>query len=571
MTSILSSNPLPSFSMGCRMPEFHVWDFSEKIEVRLNDSYIDKIRNLTVRKKIHVKDKRPRRGYGWKKPHQREFTVKREVKLIAFHEGHPHHKIAERLYAKKDWHGPDRPQVEHRPFISVKEFHKVHKITGFPLDEMEQNVIEVRNHWSGHVEFPMNFPVTANEDWAWLFGLWFSCGGLITRTRYGSGPRHSGFKFEERRVRFRVDTRVYEEKVKPLLSRIAYAPSLRELYYVKQGHRHKLDRNRRVGVGNQPRKVFFLVRPFREIMEKFGLPTVQPKQPRKGGKVPGRRFGLVIPDWIKNNAKNLHAFIEGYSNGSQLGSSFYTHDKKGHLVRNVELRFAGAEEKETHAFLESFREHLAKLGISTYLHRIPKPTSPFTWLGLWIINQTSLNRFYEEFDIRRPDLRARLTLGYFMNALLYEACRELHSSEILVLGALIEKPMSTKEILKALRFRMEIVQGATEKLQKLDLAQEIDGKWVINPTGYRDQLIEKLWTLELKRRKAVMQKNVHFFSRCNQCSNVIPSNYVGPCGCGGRYGPISRVEALKPLRGRGYTALIQRIKHQKIPSSFSTG
>jgi len=555
------------------MPEFHVWDFSERIEVRLNDSYIDKIRNLTVKKKIHVKDKCPRMGHGWKKPHRREFVVEKDVKLIAFSAGHPYHKIAERLYAKKDWHGPDRPMVEHRPFITIKEFQKVHKVTGLPLEEMEQNVIEIRNHWSGHVEFPMSFPVTANEDWAWLFGLWFSCGGLITRTRYGSGPRHEGFRFEERSVRFRVDTRVYEEKVKPLLSRIAYTPPLTEVYYVKKGQLHKMDRNRRAGVGNQPRKIFTLVRPFREIMEKFGLPTIQPKQAGKGGKIPNRRFGLILPDWIKNDSKNLHAFIEGYSNGSQLGSSFYTHDKKGHIVRNVELRFAGAEEKETYAFLEPFREHLAKLGISTYFHRIPKPTSSFTWLGLWIINQASLNRFYEEFDIRRPDLRARLTLGYFMNALLYEACRELTSSEILVLGALIEKPMSTQEILKALRFRIELVQGATRKLQKLDLTQEVDGKWVINPTGYRDQLIKKLWTLELKRRETIMQSNVHFFSRCSQCSNVIPSNYVGPCGCGGQYQPISRVEALKRMGGlrRGYTTLIQRIKHQKIPSSFSVG
>jgi len=557
--------------MGCRMPEFHVWDFSEKIEVRLNDSYIDKIRNLTVQKKIHVKESVPRMGYGWKKPHQREFTVEKDVKLIALREGHPYHKIAERLYPKTDWHGSDRPVVEHKPFVSIKEFLKIHEITGLPLEEMEQNVIEVRNHWSGHVEFPMRFPVIANDDWAWLFGLWFSCGGLITRTRYGSGPRHEGFQFEERSVRIRADVRVFEEKVKPLLSRIAYVANLTSPWYMKHGG-HKIDQNKRKGVGNVPRKIFFLVRPVREIMEKFGLPTESRNQRSKRGcRIPSRRFKLIIPDWILSNKENMHSFIEGCVNGSQVGSWFHRAKGDTHLSKGVEIRVSGEDEQQALDFLGALEEHLHSLGITGTFHILPKYTSPFFWFGYHIFRKSSLSKFYEMFDIRRPDLRARLMLNYFMNALLYEACKELTCSEILVLGALVEKPMTTEDIVETFRFRLETVTAAIRKMQALDLVAKDGDKWRIMPTGYRDQLVEKLWTLELNRRKTIMRNNVLFFSRCNQCSNVIPSNYTGSCGCGGQYEPISRVEALKPLRGRGYNSLIQRIKDQKIPSSFSVG
>lgn len=68
--------------------EFHVWEFPEKMEVRLNDAFIDRIRNMTVRKTIHVK-KKPSWGHGWKKPHAVEYDAEIDAKLIAHREGQP--------------------------------------------------------------------------------------------------------------------------------------------------------------------------------------------------------------------------------------------------------------------------------------------------------------------------------------------------------------------------------------------------------------------------------------------------------------------------------------------------
>jgi len=553
--------------------EFHVWDFNPRIEVRFNQEYINKIRSLTVTKKIHIKSK-PYMVPGWKQPHSRDFIMEKEVKVVPFTLGHPMHKIAERLYAPTDWHGPDRPVVKHRPFITIKEFQKLHEVTGLPLEEMEANVIEVRNWWAGHREIPMKFPVKANTDWAWLFGLWFSSGGLITRNRVGSSPRHEGFRIEERTVRIRVDVRVFEEKVQPLLSRIAYVPELGYPWYMKYGG-HKIDTNTRKGVGNLPRKVFYLVRPIREIMEKFGLPTEERNQhDRIGCRIPSRRFKLIIPEWVLKSKENLHSFIEGYINGSQIGSWFHRAYGEKHLSMGVEARISGEDEQEALDFLGIFEEYLTSLGITGTFHCMPKYTSPFFWFGYHIFKHSALAKLYEMFDIRKPDLRARLILGYFMNALLYEACKELTSAEALVLGALLEKPMTSEEIINAFRFRAETVASAIRKMQKLCLVAQCGDRlhpqrlcWIVRPTGYRDYLVKRLWAEERLRRRRLMVSGHKFYSKCDRCGNVVDSHiYRGKCGCGGRYKPVPRHEVLKKTIGPGYISQIAKVSNLTLPS-----
>lgn len=541
--------------------EFHVWEFPEKMEVRLNDAFIDRIRNMTVRKTIHVK-KKPSWGHGWKKPHAVEYDAEIDAKLIAHREGHPYHKIAERLYPEFEWHGEGRSRTPHKPFISIKQFKTVHKVTGIPLEEMEKNVTEVRNHYCGHLEIAMTFPVTTNRDWAWLFGLWYSCGGLITRKRKGIG----GYVIEERSVRLSVDRRVFDEKVKQILERICYVPKLNDRWYIRKGMDHKLDKNRRKGVGNQPRKELILVRPIREIMEKFGLAKKYPSQKhRVGAKYSSRRFHILVPGWVKENEENTHAFIEGYINGGTIGSDFRK-DVDGYLTRVVEIRFGGFKRKEVYQLYEFFEAFLAKKDISGSYHILHhRQMEKLIWCGYTIYRNSSLSRLYEEFDIRRPDIRARLTLHYFMNALLYEVCRELNSSEILVLGCLMEKAMNENEIKETLRFRQDTVKECVQTLETLDLALNVHGVWCVNPTGYRDNLIKKLWAKELRRRKYILANNCKFFSRCGSCGNVIDRNFKGSCGCGGQYHPIRRSEVLLKFSRRNHTRKIREVINETIP------
>jgi len=411
----------------------------------------------------------------------------------------------------------------------------------------------------------MKFPVKANKDWAWLFGYWFSSGSLITRTRLSTGKRHEGFLTEEKSVRLRVDMKVFEEKLKPILSRVAYMPEIINVWYMKHGG-HKIDRNKRKGVGNTPRKVIFLVRPIREIMEKFGLPTESRNQRNKRGcRIPSRRFKLIIPDWILESKENMHNFVEGYINGAQIGSWFHKAEGETHLSKGMEIRLSGEDEQQALDFLGALEEYLTSLGITGSFHILPKYTSPFFWFGYHIFSKSSLSKTYETFDIRKPDLRARLTLNYFMNALLYEACKELKSSEILVLGALVEKQMTTEDIIEAFRFRPEIVTEAINKMLNLHLAVKQGNKWRIRPTGYRNYLVKVLWAKERARRQKLVAGSQKFFSRCTSCGNVIEYNYQGSCSCGGHYKPVTRYEIMKKTTGRGFVNDIEKVSNLTIP------
>jgi len=540
---------------GVKMIQFNIWDFPEQMEVRFNDKFIQRIRDMTTEKEIkHPGDHR-------RQPH----TFMKQVKLIGSGNDHPYQKIGSKLYAKHQWHGNGRNRLPHKPFINLKLFKLVHEITGIPQEEMQQNVISVRNN-SSKLEIPMSFPVEPNEDWAWLFGIWFSAGGLITRKRVS---KKTGYIQEESVVRLRVEQRVYEKKLKPLLERIAYSPEANDLYYIKKGMDHPLDQNKRKGCGNKPSKHMTLARPIREVMEKFGLPHKYPKQPNPGGKYATRKFQMIVPNWIVKNHDYMFAFVEGYMNGKGTRSETSHRKNKNHnfFWRYAEILFSGLILEQVEKIYSQFAEFLTKEEITGYKHSFRKH-SKTNWIGYGIHKTESLHILFEKFDIQKPDLRARLTIMYFVNSLIIQVVKALDAQSTLVLGYLMDGTKTTEQITEDLRYREEITQEALQKLKKLDIALEIDGKWQVNPTGYRDNLVKELWKKELQRRKIMLAAQIGFFSRCDNCGNIIPRNHIGSCPCGGKITPIARSEVLKKYVKKRGPVIINRISKQEIPTFF---
>lgn len=537
--------------------KFNVWDFPEQMEVQFNSEFIDRIRNMTIEKEIkHPGDHR-----------RRAHTFMKQVKLIGSGNNHPYQKIGHKLYAKHQWHGGKRNRLPHKPFINLKMFKMVHEITGISLEEMQQNVISIRN-FSSHLEIPMIFPVEPNEDWAWLFGIWFSSGGLITRSR---PSKKTGYIQEESVVRLRVEQRVYEKKLKPVLERIAYVPSAKDTWYINKGITHPLDKNRRKGCGNKPKKYIVLARPVREIMEKFGLPHEYPKQHALGGgKYATRKFQMIVPNWIVENHDYMFAFVEGYINGTGTRSETRHHKTKTKdcFWRYAEILFSGLILEQVEKIYSQFAEFLTKEDITGYKHSFRK-TSKTKWIGYGIHKTKSLHILFEKFDIQKPDLRARLTIIYFVNSLIIQVVKDLDAQSTLVLGYLMEGAKTAEQITEDLRYREETTHNALQLLKKLDIALEVDGKWQVNPTGCRDNLVKKLWKKELQRRKILIAGHNIFFSRCDSCGNVIPRNHTGPCSCGGQFGPIERAEVLKKhIKKHYYVSTIGKISNQKIPTFF---
>ena len=541
--------------------EFHVWDFSDRIEARLNDDFIEKLKTFKASKTsefVHWKSKKKiavTRGY-WIFPERTS--------------------IGKRLFTKWNHHkGHKKGEEPHLPFVTISQLKEICEKTGLPLDEIEAAVTHVRVQLSC-VALEMQFPVTPNTDWAFLMGLWFGAGGYVTRFRGNA---------QERTLRYAVDTRPYRELVKPLLLKLGYSShSLKAVYYTKEGKHHKLDAQKWRQYGSEPRGYFILHRPIREIMEKFGLPNdreCEIARAARRGKSSFRQYCREIPEWVKNNTERSHAFVEGYLNGQSTSSQFhpsYPHRALNPLTRFVEPRFMG-KASIVRPFYDWFANFMTeKENITGYEHHLPlkhRGQSNLE-LGYLIISNNSLRRLYEQFRIMRSDTRARLTLHYYLNPLMYELCRKLECFEILLLGAIMESPQTAEELTRDFRCSTDETLKTLERLhQDFKAIKPKGSKWMLQD-GFKNVILAQLHAQEEERRDKVAWFSIRFFSECDKCGDIVEENYDGrPCryvDCNGKYQPKRRAEIMAKhhLTKCAARRRFNRVQNSKLPS-FSIG
>lgn len=514
-------------------PEFHVWDFSDRIEIRLSDELIVKIRNLKqpkVSKFIHYKSKK-------------------EVVVTRYYWPFPiASSIGQRLFSDKDWHhGKIR---EHLPFITVAQLREVQMKTGLSFEELERGITHVRTCSGTEIRLQMSFPVRPNSDWAALFGWWFAAGGKVTRRRQG--------RCEEKTLRFSVDARPYRELIVPVLKRIGYQNiplRLGELYYVKKGG-HKLDAHKRQEYGALPRGYFIVHRPVREIMEKWGLPTPEEHLKRLDGIKGKRGFRQVckdqVPEWIKEKTEFMHAFVEAYLNGPSAASQFrvMTWSKKMSqpLVRFIEPRFIGKDVDMVERFYSLITDFLAFEGIIGYRHKLPeKHKQSFAHeLGYLIVNDKDLRVLNEKYRIVRSDARARLLLHCNMTPVLYELCRRLSTFEILIIGAICERAYTVEGLVED--FRCDRLTGEKSLLKLCDmgvLACE-EGSYSFEPSKWLSSLNQE--TKGILSKMQVFQ--VSILQQCVGCGEIFTVKLDACSVCGGKLEPISRKKVLVSMNNK---------------------
>jgi predicted transcriptional regulator len=555
--------------------EFHIFDYSSHTQVRLSDEMVQRIFNIKFERRVLVVPKHAQQAPNWEEPKIRKpHYHSAQVRLISVHPKNPYRRIAGLLFDKNQRRrGITKPHI---PFLSIRDLRTVQSITEISEDELEASVIEVRNGASD-VRVAMKFPVVPNADWAWLFGYYQGCGNIHTRIRYHikrtNKPSDKTYKAEEKLVRFTVDKRVYEKQVLPLLQRmgIGYSPNPKGRWYEKYGG-HILDKQKRVGVGNQPRKEIFLPRVVREVMEKFGLYVdVPPPQEGRHRWVMSRRLGLSLPDWVKQQYPK--AYIEGFINAcgsSQLSSIKESRDKvwrRGNrgVNRMVQLNAGFANEEDTMTLANFFKTELEKLGISGCYHRMHHHTiDNVHWMGFEIYTHESLRKLFETFDIQQPVLRARLYFHYNENGLLYELEANLTSLDLLVIGALLEAPRTESELRDLFRLREDQVQKTVNNLHSLDFITNEEGSWRIIPSGVKKGVLTWLKQEDEKIQDIKSTLYEKFFSRCDKCGNIIAETSIEPCQCGGMMHPIERGEALRGIQRRNISKILQ-ISGESMP------
>jgi len=539
--------------------EFHVWDFSDHIEVRLADDFIERLKTFKRSKTIELVHYRSKQ----------KIVMTRHYWIFPEATG-----IGKRLFTVWDYHRNGKKP--HLPFVTISQLKEIHEKTQLSMEEIENAVTHVRVQLSG-ITVKTKLPIVANGDWAFLMGLWFGAGGYVTRVRKG--------KAQERTLRFAVDARPYRELVRPLLLKLGYSShELKAVYYVKAGKHHKLDAQIWRQYGSEPRGYFILHRPIREIMEKFGLPDFQQckaKRKAKGGKSSFRQYFREVPEWVQSTTDYSHDFIEGYLNGQSTSSQFhpqYPHRPLNPLTRFVEPRFMGRRE-----IVRPFYDWFAKFmteeeGIPGYEHHLPFKHIDQTnvELGYLIISNTGLRKLFEQFRIMRSDTRARLILHYYLNPLMYELCRRLECFETLLLGAIMEAPQSAEELTRDFRCsKDEVLKTLTRLHQHFKAIKPQGTKWALQD-GFKNKILAEIHAQEEGRRRKIRWVSIRFFSQCDKCGDIVAENHVGrPCrfvDCKGKYQPKTREEIikLKKLTNQQFATRFNRIRASKLPS-FSLG
>lgn len=554
---------------------FHATNFSNHIEVRLSDALTRKIRTMKI--KVPRIEKHFNSHRTWESLSKGFITIHYDPILVTT----DHDNLGHRILTKIDGHN-GKP---HEPYIKIAQILELHQRTGISIEEIEASITHIRT-LNSPCSFPISLPVTTNRDWAFLFGLWFGAGSFVTRQRTLNG--------EEYFLRFGMDTRPFRELVTPILKTLGYEkPKMQKLYYVNQGYQHKQDHNKVHGFASDPRAFFILHRPFREIMERWGLPDSEnclAMRNDANGRSSSRMMDRTIPKWIKRNDGYSHSFVEGFLNGQSISSQFHAaYDKQKNfkaIERFVEPRFIGRK-TIIMPFYRWFKKYMeTKEGIKGWDHTLPLGGSKKKYnlkthvcKGFLITSDDSMRKLHEQFRITRSDTRARLFLSYHLNAAWFEICRKLKNFEILLLGAIYENPQTTEQLCEDFRCTRKDAEETLNRLhKKFKVVKPQRGQWIIQG-GFITDMLTELYQAEDTRREQTSWISAQFFSQCNVCQDIIVENAKNkPCrnfGCKGTYQPISRQQyaiAKKiPLKQRGKVKIIQAVAKETVPPySFSS-
>jgi len=403
------------------------------------------------------------------------FTDKMRDRLKAFFpmtNNHPYRRIAKRLFTV--WsHSGSKGRIDkpHKPYVPCRWVREIAVYTRIPFEELERDIISARAGYSNKTEviFPQGFPLKPTEDHAWLLGLFFSSGGLHNRSR-GRSRYPIG-----RAIRFSVSDPMIEKLIE-IGKRIGDVP---HIYDPNTGVRDGLPR--RTGIGNKRRRSATFHTVTVEVLVKFGLPTysIPIKEEygwdNKRGRVYSlRNIGLKLPEWITENERFMHAFVEGYINGQKTASWAYSKSQRNNRVveSHVQIRAAGMEENQTLNFLRKITDFLRKLGIDGKIRPLCYPNTRLTcWYAYEIWKLDSLVKLFDSFEILKPDLRARLFLVKHRNPLILKIQQELDNLSNVILGLILEKPRTFMEIMNLLRLSEKQTEKVLQNLLKNGILQ----------------------------------------------------------------------------------------------------
>lgn len=390
-------------------------------------------------------------------------------------------------------------------------------------------------------------PIVADENWAWLLGHAYSSSAIRFRA-----PRKVG-RWKSHSEQCVINMLEYEPViplVKNICRKIGIDPYISQLKStsLSTGTIAKRLRSKR-------RRKFRFGWPEFLVLQKFGLPT-EFRTERPTSNMISRYWKPRIPDWVKDDDNCMRSYFEGYINGPYMISSSISVSKHGRakstLGAGVHIRPKAAQREYAEQFTVDLTEWLEQY-FSTSVREYNKGWMKGKYgYEINIVNKQGFLWLLDNLTIARPDLRARLVLRIeaYDDPVLYEALLHFRSPVNVILGLLLEQPLTADELSTALAMKREGVIESLRALQVKGLINRRGDSYYYDPEDFTKRMIRDNEKAAEKLAQRAYKYSARLLFRCTECLRV----YIRPreiCGmCDGEVAPVERKKVLRSVHQR---------------------
>ncbi len=423
-----------------------------------------------------------------------------------------------------------------REGIIIEDSEMERAVIGFRVGKFSNNVREIKIS---------RLPIIANGWWAWLMGFCFGAGNAMKSFQVGPRTRPGGW------TSMYIKLRANDEVI-PRLLEVAKHTGIKAIVYFRYGPKYRGTGKGKgkAGMGiHGTRETIVLGWPEYYVLKKFGLPTAWEEWKDRGKiRMPSTGYKPVIPGWIKEDDGFMQLFIEGFLATAKVQSSLTpTMDRTERLTPRlaVGISLMGMPEIHIKQFLTDIYFWFAKHGHigllrrdTTYKARDPNRVK-------YILLFTDLNAFkfmLGRFNIYKSDLRGRLfaRLEAEEDQILYEALRTLRTPDNVILGLLLEQPLTEREIQEDLFMNPKGVEPSLTNLMDMGLIAKRGEHYTYYPEIFAERTAKKYeQTAQDYLEKMIIYLDKLLF-QCSQCNQVYIKEIVECNYCSGAVKSVPR-------------------------------
>jgi len=286
------------------------------------------------------------------------------------------------------------------------------------------------------------------------------------------------------------------------------------------------------------------------VLKKFGLPTAWEEWgDRRKIQMASAGYKPVIPSWIKENDEFMRLFIEGFLATAKVGSALIPIEqvRTERVTPNLSIipSFMGMPDADVKQFITDIYLWFAKHGYYGHLRKDEEYDAIHPDKVKYYLHYTSLGfcKFLlSHFNIYKSDLRGRLfaRVEAEEDQILYEALRILRTPDNVILGLLLEQPLTEEEIEELLFMNPEGIEPSLKKLMDMGLIVKRGEHYTYYPEVFAEKTAEKYE----QNAQDYLEKMIIYLDKllfqCSQCKQVYINETVKCNYCSGEVKSVPR-------------------------------